>query len=183
MLNGKKFEIKVGGEFPLLPVDKYTTQILDVNPITQYNSFKGEEQEMLEYKFAVLDEKEIPNTENSKGQTTRGKFIWKRVTPSWGEKSWLTKLIKAVESHDLTKDEVKKYDLESLVGKQVDIMIEHNPSKKDPSMVFANIISFSKTAKKLEPLSEGEVKANVVVKSSVPVNAPASSKDVEEIFK
>ena len=60
MLNGAKVTIKAGGSFDPVPADKYTLQILDVSLVTQFNKFKGEEQEMLNYQFGILDDKEMP---------------------------------------------------------------------------------------------------------------------------
>jgi hypothetical protein len=169
MLDGKKLDIKVGGGFAPLAMDKYTLEIVDVSIVSQFNKFKGEEQEMLNYQFQVLDNKEVPETDPA--ESTRGRFLWKRCSPSLNQKSWLGKLAVAAYGRDLTKDEMDTFDPESLIGKQVDVMLDQKPSQ-DGTMVYNNILSFSKCAKKLTPTNY-DPQANKVEKTSTPIEVPA----------
>ena len=57
MLEGKKLNIKIGGDFEPIPMDKYTVQIADVNLKSQFNKFKGVEEEMLNFQYVILDKK------------------------------------------------------------------------------------------------------------------------------
>jgi len=146
MLGGKKVDVRLGGDFDPIPMDKYTVQIADVNLKSRFNKWKGEEEEILNYQFTVLDEK--PMTEE--GGTTRGRFLWHGMSPSLGAKSWLLKLAKAVYGRELTKVDMESFDPEAIVGKQVDVMVEQNPSK-DGTAIFNNIVAYSKTLKQLKP--------------------------------
>jgi len=146
MLGGKKVDVRLGGDFDPIPMDKYTVQIADVNLKSRFNRWKGEEEEILNYQFTVLDEK--PMTEE--GGTTRGRFLWHGMSPSLGAKSWLLKLAKAVYGRDLTKPEMENFDPEAIIGKQVDVVVEQNPSK-DGTAIFNNIVAYSKTLKQLKP--------------------------------
>jgi hypothetical protein len=173
MLDGKKIEIKVGGGFAPLAMDKYTLEIVDVSLVTQFNKFKGEEQEMLNYQFQVLDNKQVPDTEPA--ESTRGRFLWKRCSASLNQKSWLGKLATAAYGRDLTKEEMDTFDPESLIGKQVDVMLDQKPSQ-DGTMIYNNILSFSKCAKKLTPTNY-DPQANKIEKTSTPIEVPEESPD------
>ena len=168
MLEGKKIEIKVGGEYDPIPMDKYTVQIANVDAVTQFNKFKGVEQEVLNFQYVILDEKPMPEGK----ETTRGRYLWHRVTPVLSGKSWLMKLAKAVYGRDLTREEQENFDPEDIVCKQVDVMVEQKPSA-DGSVVYNNIVAYSKTVKELEPdiTDQREHKAEVT-KESEPAEIP-----------
>lgn len=184
MLNGRKVEIKSGGNFDPLPMDKYTVQCVDVEAIMQAKFKSSEEEEVLNYRFIVLDDKPMEST-NEDGEvveaSTRGKYLWKRVRPVMNDKSWLYKLAVAAMGRTLTKDEAKKLDLESIVGKQVDVMVEqvHKDEK-----VFVNIVSFGKTLKPLRPVDESELKktGQIIEKSTTPVVAPGVNDEADTII-
>lgn len=164
----KPVKMGVGGNFSEIPEDKYTTQIVDVNLVTQKKYMSSEDEDVLNYKFVILDAKPIEGDEKG----TRGRFLWKRV-PLFigGNKSWSNKLFKAVLGHELSKEEKENFDPESVVGKQVDVFTENKPSK-DKSAVYTNITNFVKTTKQLEPVEDVQP-ANVVVENtSKPVELP-----------
>lgn len=181
MLEGKKLVIKTADEMPAfepIPADKYTCQIVDVNAVEQVNNFKGGISETrLNYQFVILD----PKKEDDKLHSLRGRYLWKRTSLSLHEKSWLAKLAKAVYGRELTKDEQKNFDPESLVGKRVDVMVEQSPSK-DGTRIYANVISFTKASEKspidgkpFEPFDFEAAKAKSAERaerSSSPVVAP-----------
>lgn len=162
MLNGAKLNIKAGGSFDPVPADKYTLQVLDVSLVTQFNKFKGEEQEVLNYQFGILDDKEMPK--GSSQPSTRGKYLWKRCSQSLNTKSWLYKLALAVDGK---APDVATFDPESLVGKQVGAMVNEKESQ-DGGAVYNNILEFMKVSKKLPEL-EAKANSEVVEKSSQPI--------------
>ena len=170
----KKIEIKVGGDFDPVPADKYTVLIVDVNLVSQHNKWKGTEVDMLNYQFIVLDDKEMPESDGEK-ESTRGRFLWHRISPVINDRSWLGKFLKAVYGRDLTKEEKEEFDPESIIGKQVSVMTEQNESG---DRVFTNIISYTKCTKKLKPVEFESNAGAVVEKSSVPATAPESADDV-----
>lgn len=179
MLDGKKVELS-RGEFALVPVDKYTVQIADVNLVNQFNGFTGKEEEVLNYKFVILDDKPIETEGEEKPQSTRGKFLWKRVRTAMSQRSWLGKLAKAVQGRDLTKEEEDKFDVESIIGKQVNVMVDHQEGTKDKTKIFVNIINFSKATPGLEPISAEEKAKTTVEKSTAPAVAPKDEEEVDE---
>jgi hypothetical protein len=188
MLGDTKVNIKVGGDFDPIPMDKYTVQIADVNPVTQFNRWKGEDQILLNYQFVVLDDKPMPD-----GSSTRGRFLWRRVSQSLSGKSWLMKLVVSAYGRDLTPEEVRKFEsddtateaLEALIGKQVDVMVEQNPSK-DGTTIFNNVVTFSKTLKLLDPIDMPAGQTVVETSSSSVVDTPdltpEGGLDLEDAF-
>ena len=65
------------------------------------------------------------------------------------EKSWLFKLVTATLGKRLTDEEVAQFSPESLIGLQVDVMVEQVTAKDGSGKIFNNVLSFSKTTKKL----------------------------------
>jgi hypothetical protein len=168
MLGNVKIEIRKGGDFDPLPMDKYTCQIIDVNLISQFNQFKGAEEDVLNYQFQVLDDKSMPEKDGEEVATTRGRFLWKRCRPALNNRSWLLKLAKAAYGRDLTKEEIDNFNPEEVVGKQVNVMVEQSESK-DGQKIFNNIVAFNKVLKNLEPVAkEGPKTPGVVVKATQP---------------
>lgn len=191
MLGGKKVEIKTNEGFAALPADKYTVQVVDVNLVTQLKYQSTEEEEVLNYQFQILDDNPMPEVEGEEATTTRGRFVWKRCRLALNSRSHLGKLAAAVEGRPLTKEESENFDPESIVGKQLDVMVEQSPSKKDPEIVYNNIISFIKVVKELDPLPIEEKKTETVEKktsAAVPKTAPDAEaedfvKDLEKESK
>lgn len=177
MLNGKVVEIQVGGDYDVIPMDKYTTQIVDVDLI-EVNKWQSlEKEEVLNFKFVILDEKEIEG-EGGKISSTRGRFLWHKIRLVYGKTSWLVKLAKAVLGREVSKEEVQKMDFDSLVGKQVDVMTE-NKESKEGDRTYTNIKIFSTTKKELKPLGD-TAQAAVVKKTTVPATAP--KEDAQEFL-
>lgn len=171
MLEGKKANIKIGGDFDPIPMDKYVVQVADVNLKKYFNKFKGEEVEMLNYQFVILDEKPMPESK----ETTRGRYLWHMMSQSLSSKSWLTKLAKAVYGRELTKEEMEKFDPEAIVGKQVCVMVEPKENA-DRTATYNNIVSYAKAAKLLEPL---EVVANTIKLNEIATKPVEPEKPVE----
>lgn len=179
MLNGQKPNIKVGGDFTTLPADKYTCQIADVSLSRQLNFQKTAEEDVLKYKLVVLDEKTIESTEGEQ-ESTRGRFLFKNCTMSVSNRSWLGKLANSAIGHEMDQEEMKKFasDPESIVGKQVDVLVEQKEGTgKNAGRTFANIVSFSKASRPLSPMSDEEIAKvePVVEKTSTPVVAPKAN--------
>jgi hypothetical protein len=186
MLNGQKVEIKTGGNFDPIPMDKYTVQIVDVNLVTQLKFQSTEEEEVLNYQFTVLDDKEMEVTsdggEKATG-TTRGRNLWKRCRLAMNNRSWLGKLAKAALGRDLTKEEVAGFDPESIIGKQVDVMVEQSASK-DGQKIFNNIVAFNQTVKPLQPVDPKDVAktGQVLEKKTVSATAPDADDEADALI-
>lgn len=173
----KKYEVKVGGDFSPLDMGVYQVQIVDVSAVEQANPFKGGAIETkFNYQMAVLD-----NNTMADGSTSRNRYLWCRCSPVLSEKSWLFKMAVAVLGRTLTKAEQESFDPESLVNKQVKVMVEQKPSK-DGTKVFNNILSFSHADKEMEKV-EFEAKPAVVEKTSVGIAIDNQEIDPEAEIK
>lgn len=157
----KPVQARVGGDFSPIPADLYQVQIVDVDLVTQMNPFKGKEEELLNYKFAILDEKQ-----DGEGKDLRGRFLWKRMSPTFNDRSWALKLVKAIWG-DMSQEELKNFDFNTPIGKQVKVMVEEKPSR-DGNAVFNNITSFVLAKKPLKEV-EYESKPSEIHKESAPV--------------
>lgn len=142
-------EIKKGSDFPALAPDKYHVVILDVELETRMNKFIGEEQEKLKYTMAIIDDKEIPESK----ETTQGRRLWLRATPSSHQKSWYYKLCSSIFS-DIDSNKCAAINPNDLVGCQVDCLVDAKPATDGSGRVFNNITSLSKVRK---PLSRAEL--------------------------
>lgn len=171
MLNGYKPNIKAGNSFALIPESMYTLQIVDVDP--EVSNYMGVDKNVLSYKFIILDQ-----GKDEEGGEIRGRYIWKRCSESMNSKSWLHMLYTAVLGRVPTEEEAIAFDAESIIGKQVQAMVEQK-TKKDNSGVYNNILKFSKTNKQLEPV-EYSPKASVIEKTSQPLNVEVEVAKVEK---
>lgn len=180
MLNGENIDISLGGNFDPVPSGKYTVQIVDVNSVRQFNKFKSEEEVRLNYKYAILDDIEMQDPD---GETTstRGRFIWHRVSPSLGNKAWLRKLaiaafggtIPAEMMDEKNKNTDKFFHPEKLIGMQVTVLVSNSESN---GRIFNNIKEYEVAKKPLKILSplelgqrEGDRSDTVVRGASQPV--------------
>jgi hypothetical protein len=144
----KKVQFSTSEGFEPLPMGVYTVQITDVNLKKQLAYHSTEEEEVLLYEFSILDEGKIED-----GSELRGRKLWHKCRLALSEKSWMYKLAKAANGRDMTPEDKDTFDPESLVGKQVTVMVEQKPSK-DGTKVWNNIISFDKVKKALEPVAD-----------------------------
>ena len=183
MLEGKKIKITTSSGFEPVPMDRYQVWIRDVNLVKQFSPWKGEEVEVLNYQFEILDDKPMPAKEGEKAESTQGRFLWKRCSPSLNPKSWLNKLVNGVIGRDLTKEEAENFDPESLVGKQVMVMVEQTPGK-DGTTIFNNIVAFSKPVKDLEVKDIELAKPpKMVERATVPVTAPQEEENPDKFIQ
>jgi len=174
MLNGQKVKISTNS-FDAIPMDRYTVQIKDVNLIQAAKYQSTEMEDVLNYQFVILDDKKYMDSEKEE-VSTRGRFLWARCRLSLGSQSTWGKLVVAVIGRELTKDEKANFDPESIVGKQVDVMVSQNPSK-DGTRIFNNIVAFSKNLKPLPPFEDGVAQKEPVVKTTKTVVVPTVAPD------
>jgi len=173
MLDGKKVNISTGGSFNPISDGAYICQIADVTLVTGFNSYKGIDEDKLNYLFIVLDDIEQEDKTSS-----RNRYLFKRCSLSLNEKSWLYKIYKAVLGHLPSKEEIDGFDPEKIVGKQIKCLVEQKPAK-DNSTIWNNIIGFSKADKVLEAV-EYTPKPSVVEKTTTGVAEPVDEIDIDK---
>ena len=154
------------GDFETIPEGVYTLQILDVDAVSW--EYKGKENKGFNFKFGILDDEELPES----GDSTRGRFLWWRVTDSINKRSNLYKLASAVLGRKLTDEEQDPEDADSLypndlVGLQIMGVIENNEDNE--GNVWSNIASVSKVKTELEAMEYEAEEATVTKTVTKPV--------------
>lgn len=81
--------------------------------------------------------------------------LYKRYTLSLHEKAVLRHDLESWRGKPFTRDEEMGFDVESVIGANCLISVQQKPSDKDPSKVFANVVS-------VMPLLKGMVKLAAV---------------------
>lgn len=181
MLNGKQIKITTGGNFATLPEGVYTAQLADINLLENViTSFAPEGKTLLEFKFVILDDIEIPAEGTTPASTTRGRFLWHRMSPSLNEKATMSKLVKAILGKTLTPEEAATFNLEDLIGKQCQVVVTSNPSK-DGTRVYSNISNYLKANKQLEKFDGDLQQVTEVQSGSTPL--PKTDGEVDEFLK
>jgi len=170
LINGKESGVQMGGNFAPVPEDKYTVQVLKIEPMRRFNSFKNKEEDQLNFTFVILDDK--PLAEDST-ESVRGRYLWKSCTLSYSAKSWLFKILAPIVGRELSKEEFRTFDIGTLVGEQLNIMVEQKPSS-DGLTVSNRILTFSKVLKKLPEFT---------MKTEAKEEKSSTAIDVEEVFK
>jgi hypothetical protein len=150
MLN-ERVKVKMGTDFPVIPMDKYTVQITNVDKKTKI--FSEQETPGLNYELTVLDNKTMEV--DGSPELIRGRKLWYWVSLNLTPRSNLGKLISAVQGRDLTKEELKDiddngFDGDSLVEHQIDVFVELVDGKGPSSgKQFNNVTSVAKCGKEL----------------------------------
>ena len=183
MLNGKFVKITTGGAFATIDEGVYTAEIIDVDLLEDVvTAFSPEGKNMLNFKFAILDDIEIPAKDGMPASNTRDRFLWHRMTPSLNEKATMSKLVKAALGRLPTPEEANAFNPESLIGKQVQVVVVNNPSK-DGTRTFSNIDNYLKAPKPL-PKFTGEVGSKeVLTRATSAIEAPKTDAEVSDSLK
>lgn len=182
MLNGKQVKTTAGGgDFATIPADKYTVQITDVNFKTQFSKFTNREEECLNYEFTILNDDKTVTVTGADGkevqEALRGRKLWNMFAPnkdgeySLGLKAGFGKLVMAAMGRELSEEEKKSFQPESIIDSQIDVLVEVNRGTGNNSdREFSNIRSFIKNSK---PLIAFENDKAIVAepKSSTPVDS------------
>jgi hypothetical protein len=67
--------------------------------------------------------------------------VYKRYTLSLHEKANLRHDLESWRGRPFTRDEEMGFDVESVIGANCLVNVQHKPSTKDPNKVFANVVS------------------------------------------
>lgn len=188
MVGSQPIRVTKGQTFDAIPDDKYQLEILDVEAVVQMNYQSTAEEERLKYTFVVLNPDKTMKGKDPAGKdvtvNVRGRKLWARFSknltvPGAPKVSNLTKLVNAVYGRELAEEELNVWEPEDIIKMQVCALVDRQPDKKDPTVFWNNITSFSHADKELEALSEtekGEKKPGV--KKSQPVK-PAEDFEAE----
>ena len=180
MVGDSPIKISKGMTFDSVPDDKYQLEVLAVEAVKQMNYAGTAEEERLKYRFGILDPEKTMKSKDSAGKETevplRGRFLWTRFSknltvPGSPKLSNLTKFIFAVYGRELNEKEMEVWEPEDVLHMQVSALVDREADKKDPSVFWNNIKSFSHTDKVMEllPASDKDAKDVSTVKKSAPV--------------
>ena len=120
-----------GKEFKPCPEYSGRAVCVDVSPLKEYETEYGVKKK---FKFAF----ELDLIDDSQDPVQPWVVLSKPLVPSLHEKAALTKLLKDWFGRKLTDAENRSLDLESLIGKPVNLIIAHEQSQ-DGSRTYANI--------------------------------------------
>ena len=120
-----------GKEFKPCPEYSGRAVCVDVSPLKEYETEYGVKKK---FKFAF----ELDLIDDSRDPVQPWVVLSKPLVPSLHEKAALTKLLKDWFGRKLTDAENRSLDLESLIGKPVNLIIAHEQSQ-DGSRTYANI--------------------------------------------
>ena len=143
-------------EYPPLPENIYTVELLEVTEKIGDNRFKpGEKQTTLTFQFTLLEGKE------KDGSSLRGRNIWHNYTPNYlyvgkNGKNALYQILEALLKRELDQMEQSGFTgqfINNLIGAQCRIVVKN---KKVQDKVFSNIESFLSVETALSSLDEKE---------------------------
>ena len=164
MLNGQKVKVKLGGDYPVVPMDKYTCQITDVN--TKEKTFDEVPTPGLNYELTILDNKTMDV--NGEIESLRGRKLWTWVSLNLSPRSNLGKLCIAALGKEFTKDELKEiedngFQGEDLLDTQIDVMVDKvQGTGKNSDREFNNVKTYAKVGKELKSFDNDKTKEGTV---------------------
>jgi hypothetical protein len=136
-------------EFDPVPEDTYQVQISDINLKTKMNSYRNEEEEVLDFEFVILNEGKC-----------RGRRLWKNVRPvvappgSSSKPSWLYVIASKALERELEFGEIAGFEPNSLIGRQLRVVVNCAPGSNGKT--YNNIIGFQVKKGDLEPFEKNE---------------------------
>lgn len=173
MLGENRPKMDAGGNFEAFPSGLYTLQIADIDAVKE--SWQGVESDKFKFTFFVLTNK-VFTGESGKEMNTRGRRLFKNFSVYITPKSALMSFIKAIDPSivSMTTEQKENYNLDLLVGKQINALVSKDQSKTTDS-IYNNIKSFEKCDEQLEGFTDLPANPVIINKTSVPVEAPAET--------
>lgn len=122
-------------EYDLIPADMYQAQITDVEGIMDLPYQGDTEEPFWKVTLTILSDEEFDGPLNGP-QSTRGRRLWPQVSTKLspgGEgrnpsNAW--RIASAALGHELTREELKKFDINSLIGKQLRVGVIQKTSAR-----------------------------------------------------
>lgn len=140
----KLTENKSGGDFTPHPESEGTINavLVDITPLKEVPDkfHPGQTKDV----FRLVYETEVTDLEND----NRRFCIWSRpYTPSLNEKANFRKDIKKILGRDLTEMERNEFDTESLIGKNVKIIVQHEEGQNGQTYAVISFLGANKDGK------------------------------------
>lgn len=163
-----------GGDYPELPVrTPVLVKVIESKYRTEKNPFYGKED-----KDGKIDEREtrdvvkvVMECEDAEYTGTR---VWANFTASIAEKSKFRPFVQACHSHELTLDELKAFNTDTLVGMRVYVSGEY--ADTDPEHKFLRPTGFMRVATEAAPTRRRKpAAAAAAAETPVAAAAPAAA--------
>jgi hypothetical protein len=113
--------------------------MIEIGTVT--SEYKGVEKSLKKIRITWEFPEELKVFKEENGEQPY--VISQEFTLSMYEKANLRKFLEAWRGKGFTEDQAKAFDVTALLGVPCNISVIHNPSKKDASIVYANIGSIS----------------------------------------
>ena len=184
MLDGQRVEVRLAGDYPTIPSDKYTCQITNVD--LKIKTFDGEETPGLNFELTILDNKTFKD-ETGEEVALRERKLWYWVSTNFSPRSNLGKFTIAAFGRDMTKEEMeeiktKGFQAEDLIDRQIDCLVEVADGKgKNLGRQFNNVVGVSKINKELTPVTYALPPQKLAVTESKPVDTRTDA-DAQDDF-
>lgn len=95
--------------------------------------------------------------------------VYKRYTLSLNERANLRHDLESWRGRPFTRDEEMGFDVETLIGVNCLVNLQHKPSTKDPAKIFANVVSVSPLIKGMKKIAKRDYERQV---AETPPEAP-----------
>lgn len=138
-----KLSEKKGGDFHPHPETDGTVRgvIVDVTPLKKVQSQYGERDV-----FRLVFETEVTDDDGKRF------CVWSRgYTPSLNEKANFRKDLKRILGRDLTQTELDEFDTEALVGRGVQLIVQHEEGQNGTTYAVISFIGPDKAKEALKP--------------------------------
>jgi hypothetical protein len=148
--------------FDPIPEGVYTFQVFDIEGYTDKAYQSDEDVDKYKFTFVLLDDEEFDGELNG-AQQARGRRIWKDCPIKWSPGSegknpsnlWL--IASAAIGHELTMEECRTLNVNSLIGKQLKIGVKVRRKQDGGLKNIAD--SYYKASRKLAPYEPNEARA------------------------
>lgn len=136
-----KEEAKV---YPPLPKNIYQVELLDITLKDAKGKYAKPGDKNFVFQFTLL-------TGKNKDEDLRGRNVWNNFVPTAlyigkNGKNALYQIVEAFLGRELTPEEEARglsgQFLNSFIGKQIKIFVDHRADKKDPTKIYDNITSY-----------------------------------------
>jgi hypothetical protein len=173
-----KEEAKV---YPPLPKNIYQVELLDISLRDAKGKYAKPGDKNFSFQFTLLEGKDKDND-------LRGRNVWANFVPTAlyigkNGKNELYNIVEAFLGRELTLEEEAKglsgLFLNTLIGQQVKVFVDHRFDKVDRTKIYDNITSYIAATQRLTPLTaEEKEKAKVKAKSEPePTNEPEPTEE------
>ena len=159
--------------YPPLPKNVYQVELLSVDLKDAKGQYAKEGDKNFSFQFTLLDG--MDGIEKLRGRNVWDNFVSTTLYIGKHGKNSLYQIVEAYLGRELSPQEeaegLSGGLINSFIGRQIKVFVDHKPSKKDPAVIYDNITSYMPVEGQLIALNEEEKeKARVKKDEEKPVN-------------